>query len=306
MAKYIFKRIIISIFTLWVMYTIVFFIMHALPGGPMLGEHQLPPQIQQARIAKYGLDKPLPDQYLLYTANLLHGDLGMSITQQTMSVNEIISTYFPVSASIGFLSIVVSLLLGLLLGVGAAIKRNSLFDRVTMIIVTLGIAVPSFVLATVGLVVFSLKLNWLPGSGLDTPLNYIMPVFALSMFSISTITRLTRSSMLDVLHQDYIRTAKAKGLKQGIVLFKHALRNAILPVITYMAPLAAGVITGSFVIESIFSIPGLGAYFVTSISVKDYPVVLGVTLFYGALIIAFNFLADIAYVFVDPRIKLSS
>jgi oligopeptide transport system permease protein len=279
--------------------------MHFVPGNPFIGDKKLPAETLANLNAKYGLDKPLIVQYGNYAKNLLHGDLGESISLTGQSVNEIILRKFPFSMKLGLFSCAFAIFLGTFLGVISALKRNSASDRLIMLFVTIGTSVPSFVVATVSMIIFGVQLEWLPTiSQLDTLSSFILPGFALSFFPLSFITRIMRSSMLDVINQDYMRTARAKGLSERVVIFKHGLRNGILPVVTYTGPMIASVLTGSFVIESIFSVPGLGSSFVTSITARDYPTVMGVTIFFGAILIFMNFIVDIIYRFVDPRIKI--
>lgn len=304
MITYIVKRLAASIVTLWVVVTVTFFLIHALPGGPFDGEKALPPQVKANLEAKFGLDKPLSTQYTMFLNNLLHGDLGPSVKYEGRTVNDIIGYSFPASAKLGAISVVVSVLVGVYLGVVAALNQGKWQDRLMMLIATLGITVPSFVLATSLIFLFAVKLGWFPAVGFDGPINYVMPVIALSGYSISYVTRLTRSSLLDVVRQDYIRTAKAKGLSRNVVIYKHALRNALIPIVTYIGPLTAGILTGSFVIEKIFAIPGLGREFVTSINNRDYMVIMGLTIFNSALLIMANFLVDLLYAVIDPRVKL--
>jgi len=305
MSKYLIKRLLVSLLTLWIMFTLTFFLMHFVPGNPFVGDKKLPPETLANLNAKYGLDKPLIVQYGNYAINLLHGDLGESISLKGQNVSDIILRKFPFSAKLGLFACAFAILFGTFLGVISALKRNSGADRVIMLFVTIGTSVPSFVVATVSMIIFGVQLQWLPTiSQLDTFSSFILPGFALSFFPLSFITRIMRSSMLDVINQDYIRTARAKGLSERVVIFKHGLRNGILPVVTYTGPMIASVLTGSFVIESIFSVPGLGSSFVTSITAHDYPVVMGVTIFFGAILIFMNFIVDIIYRFVDPRIKI--
>ena len=306
MLKYVLKRLLVSLLTLWIMFTLTFFLMHLTPGSPFLGDNKITPEIFANLEAKYGLDKPIFVQYEKYAQNILKGDFGESIKLSGQNVAEIISRKFPYSLKLGIFASAIAIVTGTILGTISALKKNTGADRAIMLVVTIGIAVPSFVVATVSMVLFGVKLRLFPTvSNLDTLSSYILPGFALSFFPLSFITRLMRSSMLDVINQDYIRTARAKGLSERIVIFKHGLRNGILPVVTYAGPMVAGVLTGSFVIESIFSIPGLGSSFVTSITAKDYPTVMGVTIFLGALLIFMNFLVDILYRFVDPRINIT-
>jgi oligopeptide transport system permease protein len=253
---------------------------------------------------KFGLDKPLGEQYVNYMVNAAHGDFGLSLKQRGRNVSEIISSKFPVSARLGGISILVALFVGIPLGCVAAVKRGTWVDNAIVVIATGGIAVPSFVICTVGMYIFGVNLRWLPTFGLSSPIHYILPVFALAFYPIAYITRLMRASMLDVIGQDYIRTAKAKGVPQVVSLFKHALRNAILLVVAYVGPLLAYTLTGSFIIEKIFVIPGLGGQFVSSITNRDYTVIMGTTIFLATLVIIMNTVVDIIYKIIDPRIKL--
>ncbi|MHB8064598.1 MAG: ABC transporter permease [Ruminiclostridium sp.] len=305
MARYITKRLLVSLLTLWIMFTLTFVLMHFVPGSPFIGDKKLTPEILHNLEVRHGLDKPLIVQYGLYAKNMLHGDFGESITLVGQEVKDIIIRKFPYSLRLGLFASALAIILGTFLGVTSALKRNSGADRFIMLIVTIGIAVPSFVVATVSMIIFGVQLRWLPTiSSLNNLTSYILPGFALSFFPLSFITRLMRSSMLDVINQDYIRTARAKGLSERVVIFKHGLRNGILPIVTYAGPMLAGILTGSFVIESIFSIPGLGSSFVTSITARDYPTVMGVTIFFGAFLIFMNFVVDILYRFIDPRINI--
>lgn len=304
MVKYIAKRIGLAIVTIWAVATITFFLMNLVPGGPFLSEKAISPQATAALEAKYGLDKPLFQQYLTYITDALHGDFGDSLKQRGRTVMDIIKMKFPVSARVGGVSVLVSLILGVPLGCIAALKRGKFADSLISVVATCGIAVPSFVICTLLLYFFGVKLQVLPTMGLTTAKHYVMPVMALAFYPTAYIMRLMRSSMLDVLGQDYMRTAKAKGLAGGKILFKHALRNAILPVITYVGPLLAYTVTGSFVVEKIFTIPGLGGEFIAAINGRDYTLIMGTTIFLATLIIIMNVVVDIVYKLVDPRIKL--
>ena len=304
MLKYIAKRIGLAIVTIWAVATITFFLMNMVPGGPFLSEKAISPQATAALEAKYGLDKPLFQQYLTYIGDALHGDLGDSLKQRGRTVMDIISTKFPVSARVGGISVLVALTLGIPLGCIAALKRGKFLDSLISVVATCGIAVPSFVICTVLLYFFGVKLGVLPTLGIGTWKHYIMPVMALSFYPTAYIMRLMRSSMLDVLGQDYMRTAKAKGVSGFVSLFKHALRNAILPVVTYVGPMLAYTVTGSFVVEKIFTIPGLGGEFIGAINGRDYTLIMGTTIFLATLIIVMNVVVDIVYKIVDPRIKL--
>ncbi|MEZ3470149.1 MAG: ABC transporter permease [Schaedlerella sp.] len=304
MLKYIAKRIGLAIVTIWAVATITFFLMNMVPGGPFLSEKAISPQATAALEAKYGLDKPLFQQYLTYIGDALHGDLGDSLKQRGRTVADIILTKFPVSARVGGISVLVALTLGIPLGCIAALKRGKFTDSLISVVATCGIAVPSFVICTVLLYFFGVKLGVLPTLGIGTWKHYIMPVMALSFYPTAYIMRLMRSSMLDVLGQDYMRTAKAKGVSGFVSLFKHALRNAILPVVTYVGPMLAYTVTGSFVVEKIFTIPGLGGEFIRAINGRDYTLIMGTTIFLATLIIVMNVVVDIVYKLVDPRIKL--
>ena len=304
MLKYILKRILLAIVTIWAVATLTFFLMNMVPGGPFLSEKAISPQATAALEAKYGLDKPLWQQYLTYMAGASHGDFGDSLKQRGRTVMDIITMKFPVSARVGGVSVLVALLLGVPLGCIAALKRGKFLDNLISVVSTCGIAVPSFVICTLLLYFFGVKLQVLPTMGLTSWKHYVMPVMALAFYPTAYIMRLMRSSMLDVLGQDYMRTAKAKGLAGGKILFKHALRNAILPVITYVGPLLAYTVTGSFVVEKIFTIPGLGGEFISAINGRDYTLIMGTTIFLATLIILMNVVVDIVYKIVDPRIKL--
>lgn len=274
------------------------------PGGPFQGERAISAEATQALEAKYGLDKPLMTRYKNYIVSALHGDFGESTKQRGFMVSQIISTKFPVSARLGGMAACMAIIIGIPLGCVAALNRGKAWDKIIIFFATLGIAVPSFILSLYLMYFFGVKIPIFPTVGLNTPLSYVLPVAALTMYPASYITRLMRSSMLDVLGQDYMRTARAKGLPQSVRLFKHALRNAVLPVVTYLGPMIAGILTGSFVVENIFTIPGLGKEFVSAINTRDYPMIMGTTLFLSTLIIVLNFIVDIAYKLIDPRIEL--
>ncbi|MBR2673856.1 MAG: ABC transporter permease [Mogibacterium sp.] len=304
MGKYLLKRVILAAVTIWAVATITFVLMNMVPGGPFLSEKAISPAATAALEAKYGLDKPFGERYLTYLKDALHGDFGLSLKQRGRTVSGIIAAKFPVSAKVGGIAVLVSLLLGIPLGVIAAYKRGTTIDSVFSVVATLGIAVPSFVVCTVLMYFLGVKLGILPTLGLTSWKNYIMPVFALSAYPTSYIMRLMRSSMLDVLGQDYMRTAKAKGLSQKVSLFKHALRNAILPVITYLGPMVAYTLMGSFIVEKIFTIPGLGGEFIKAINGRDYTMIMGTTIFLGTFMVFMLLIVDIVYTIVDPRIKL--
>lgn len=303
MLKYLTKKVIISLITLWIVASATFLLMFLVPGGPFLAEKAPSEATIAALNEKYGLDQPKLVQYKNYFVKILSGDMGPSMKQRGREVGDIISSGFKVSARIGGLSILLAVLVGIPLGSIAALKRGKWQDNSILLISTTGIAVPSFVAATVLMMLLSVKLNLLPTYGLTSWKHYIMPIMSLAFYPTSYITRLMRSSMLEVLGQDYIRTAKAKGLSMFSILFKHALRNAVLPVVTYLGPLLAYTLTGSFIVEKIFTVPGLGNYFISSILNRDYTMIMGTTIFLAALIIAMNFIVDVVYKFIDPRIK---
>ena len=304
MGKYLIKRLLLAIVTIWAVATITFVLMNMVPGGPFLSEKAISPAATRALEAKYGLDKPFIERYGTYLKDALHGDFGLSLKQRGRTVTQIITTKFPVSAKVGAVSVIVSLLLGVPLGVLTAYKRGTAVDSFFSVLATLGIAVPSFVICTVLMYFFGVKLGWLPTQGLTTWKHYLMPVFALAAYPTSYIMRLMRSSMLDVLGQDYMRTARAKGLSQKVTLFKHALRNAILPVITYLGPMIAYTLVGSFIVEKIFTIPGLGGEFIKAINGRDYTMIMGTTIFLATFMVIMLLVVDILYTIVDPRIKL--
>ena len=304
MPKYILKRAIMSLITAFLVATLTFFVMNMVPGGPFLSEKAVTPQAQAAMEAKYGLDKPLFQQYTTYMTGILKGDFGLSIKKRGRTVSQIIGTKFPVSAKVGGLALILAVCTGIPLGAVAAFNRGKFIDNLLVVLSTAGIAIPSFLSSTILIFIFTTKLKWLPSLGLKDAQSYIMPVVALALYPTFYMARLMRSSMLDVMGQDYMRTAKAKGVTTFKAIFKHALRNAILPVITYLGPLLAALMTGSFIIEKIFNIPGLGSEFVSSITSRDYPMIMGTTIFLAVFIIIMNLFLDIAYAIVDPRIKL--
>ncbi|MDR3240348.1 MAG: ABC transporter permease [Clostridiales bacterium] len=302
MLKYVSIRVISAVVTLFIVITATFFLMFLVPGGPFLSE-RVNQQTIDLMNRKYGLDKPLYVQYGNYLKNMLKGDLGVSYKRRGYTITEIILEKFPVSARMGGLAILTALIISVPLGILAAYKRNTPVDRVIMIISTFGMSLPSFIISVTLLYILGMWLKVLPTIGLQTPQNYIMPVIALALNPTCYIIRLMRSSMLDIQGQDYLKTARAKGLPEILVLFKHALKNAVIPVITYLGPMTTAVLTGSFVIEKIFSIPGLGKYFIDSISGRDYPMIMGTTIFFAAILIAANLIVDILYSVMDPRIQ---
>lgn len=304
MGRYIVRRLFDTVAGLFIIATVVFFLMHAIPGGPFSSEKSLPPDILKNLNARYHLDDPLWRQYVDYMRNLLKGDLGPSFKYQDRSVNDLIREGFPVSATLGAAAVLIAVVSGCLAGMAAALRHNRWPDYLAVILATLGFSVPNFILASLLMFLFALKLGWFPPAMWGTPQQIVLPALALAAAPAAFITGLMRAGMLEVLRQDYIQTARAKGLPERLVVYRHGLRNAVLPVVTYLGPLIAGVFTGSFVIERIFAIPGLGEHFVTSIANRDYTVILGVTLFYSAFLMLMNLLVDILYVIIDPRIKL--
>ncbi len=301
MGKYIVKRILLAVVTVFIICAITFFAMHAVPGGPFNREKALSPATIAALNERYGLDKPLIEQFFLYMKGILHGDFGVSL-KNGREISAIIGESFPVSSKLGISAMIVALLCGTVLGSTAALMRNKLPDRIIVFFSTLFTAVPSFVLATMLLLVFCIKLGW-ASVWSTTSQNYVLPVIALSAYPMAYITRLSKTSMLDALSQDYIRTAKAKGVSRFKMIFKHALRNSLIPVITYAGPQIAYIITGSMVIETIFTIGGLGSKFVNGITNRDYTLIMATTIFLASLMVIANVICDLLYKAVDPRIK---
>lgn len=304
LTKYIVKRIALGLLSIFVVATLTFFLMNLVPGGPFVAEKSISKAAQKALETKYGLDKPLFERYITYITDFVQGDMGLSLRQRGKTVSDIIFSKFPVSAGLAGIAVAVALLVGIPLGCLSAYNRGKFADNFIIVLMTCGIAIPSFITSVILLYTFGSQLKLLPTIGLRTAASYIMPVTALAVYPTAYITRLMRSSLLDVMGQDYIRTAKAKGLSNFKILFKHALRNAILPVITYVGPMLANLMTGSFVVEKIFTIPGLGGEFVSAISKRDYTMIMGTTIVLATLIITANVIVDILYKIIDPRIKL--
>ena len=304
MLKYVLKRVLIGFITLFVLGSATFFLMKAVPGSPVNGERYRTEEAQRLAIIRYGLDKPVFEQYTAYLGRLAHGDLGESYIKEGVYVDQTIAMTFPVTARLGGITFVFALLVGITLGTTAALSSKKWVNNLCMFIATIGVSVPSFLLGMFLIIIFGVELRLLPVVGLRTPANYVLPVIALSLYPISMIARLTRSSMLEVMKQDYIILARSKGTPYKKVVIKHALKNAMLPVVTYAGPAFAFMLTGSFIVETLFSIPGTGREFVSNISNRDYQMIMGLTLFLGALIITFNILTDIISAIVDPRIKL--
>lgn len=301
---YIAKRLLLAILTVWVVITVTFFVMHAVPGGPFLAEKAISEQAQAALEAKYGLDKPLFEQYVTYLKDIVtEFDFGPSVKQRGRDVIDIITDGLKTSVKLGLVAAFSALIVGVILGSVAALRRNKFIDRVIMVFVTAFISMPSFIMGTILLLVFAVNLQWLPANG-ETAKGLILPIITLALYPTAHITRLTRSSMLDVLGQDYIRTAKAKGVSSVKIIFGHALKNSLIPVITYFGPMLAYIVTGSLVVEKIFAVPGVGRSFVNSITSRDYPLIMGTTIILATLIVVMNLVGDILYKVVDPRITL--
>lgn len=316
MLKFIFKRIFTGLITLFLVITITFFLLHKLPGDPFESEKAIPPQVKANLMVKYGMDKPIGIQYVNYLKNVAKGDLGISMKEKGRTVNSVIKTSFPVSADLGIRAVIFGLIFGIPLGIIAALNRGKKLDYSSMIIAVIGISVPSFVIAgilqlyavDVHKAILINKLHLPLGkillTGWDMPSKKILPVIALGFFSVAEVARLMRSKMIEIMDQDYIKLAIAKGVKPINIILKHALRNAMLPIITVISPSIAAILTGSFVIETMFSIGGLGKYYIGSIVDRDYTMVLGVTVFYSAFLILMMIVMDILYALVDPKIKL--
>ncbi len=301
MLKYSLKRVLLAIVTVFIISAITFFAMNAIPGGPFAKEKAPEARIQAVLEERFNLDKPVSEQFFLYLGNLLRGDFGVSLKTGREIANTI-STSFSISARLGGTAVLVALIVGLVLGSSAALMRGKWPDRVIIFFTTLFVAVPSFILATLLLLIFSFALGWFKVWSITDP-NYTLPVISLALYPLAYITRLTKSSMLDVLGQDYIRTARAKGVKEWLVIFKHALRNALIPVVTYVGPLTAYILTGSLVVETVFNIGGLGTHFVTGINNRDYPMIMGTTIFLATLMVVMTLLSDLLYKAIDPKIS---
>lgn len=301
MVRYVIKRILLAVVAVFIICAITFFAMHAIPGGPFNKEKALSPATIEALNERYNLDKPLVTQFFLYLKNLLQGDFGVSL-KNGRDIAEIIGESFPISCKVGLMAIALALVVGTVLGSIAALTRNQLPDRIIIFFSTLLTAVPAFILATLLLLVFCIKLQWLPVFSVDNQ-NYLLPVISLAAYPMAYITRLSKSSMLDALSQDYVRTARAKGVKPVMVIFKHALRNSLIPVVTYAGPQIAYIITGSMVVETVFTIGGLGGKFVSGITNQDYTLIMATTIFLATLMVVANLICDLVYKLVDPRIN---
>ena len=301
---YILKRILLAILTVWVVITVTFFVMRIVPGGPFVGEKAISPAAQAALEAKYGLDKPLMSQYFTYLSDIITKlDFGPSLKQRGREVIDVISDGMKTSVKLGLVAAFSALVSGLVLGAVAALRRNKFVDKVIMVITTAFVSMPSFIMGSLLLVLFAIKLSLLPANG-STSAGLILPIVTLALYPMAYITRLTRSSMLDVLGQDYIRTARAKGVSGPRIIFGHALKNSLIPVITYFGPMLAYIVTGSLVVEQIFAVSGIGRAFINSIVNRDYPLIMGTTIILAALIVILNLVSDILYTVVDPRITL--
>ncbi len=301
---YILKRLLLAVLTVWVVITITFFVMRAVPGGPFLGEKAVSEAAMQALEAKYGMDKPLMEQYFTYLKDIITKfDFGPSLKQRGRDVIDVIKDGMKTSAKLGVVAAVCALAAGIVLGSVAALRRNKVIDKIIMVITTAFVSMPSFIMGSLLLIVFAVKLGVLPANGAQEG-GLVLPIITLALYPTAYITRLTRSSMLDVLGQDYIRTAKAKGVSSMKIIFGHALKNSLIPVITYFGPMLAYIVTGSLVVEKIFAVPGIGRAFVSSITDRDYPMIMGTTIVLATLIVIMNLVSDILYKVVDPRINL--
>lgn len=302
MLKYILKKLVAAVITIFLLATLTFFLMKAIPGDPFQSD-KIPIQVQQMQRSYYGLDKPVMEQYAIYMKNLLHGDLGTSLVKKGKTISSIIGETFPISATLGMVSFVFAEAIGILFGILCARYRGKFPDYVLMIVAIGGIAMPSMIIGPLSRYVFGAQLRWLPPTGWGGISHIIMPAFVLGLSTIASETRNMRASMLGVLTKDYIKTAEAKGLSPKSVVIRHEIRNAMIPIVTNMGVKIADILIGSFVVESIFVIPGLGRYFVNSVTSMDYPLIMGVTIFYGSILVVMNMLVDIVYGFIDPRIR---
>lgn len=303
MIRYFAKRLGMMLVAMFLIVLLTFVIMHTIPGGPFTSDRKVSEEVEAALNEKYHLDRPLPEQFFDYLGGVVRGDFGPSYKYTGKTVNDFISNGFPVSARLGCVTIIFVLLAAIPMGILAAVKNGKWQDMAVMALATVGVTIPSFVIASVLIYLFSFKLNLLPSFGLDSWKGYILPIIALGGYSLSYLARLMRSSLLEVMGQDYIRTARAKGLSETKVILKHAMRNALIPVITVLGPTVANLMTGSFVIEKIFAVPGLGVHFVNSVTQRDYTTIMGVTIFYASFLMAMIFIVDVFYCLIDPRIK---
>ena len=304
MLRYAMRRLITSLLTLFLVIVLTFFLMQIVPGGPFLGEN-VNPEVTQKLLEKYGYDQPIMVQVGNYIRGLFQGDMGVSMVVKSGDpVTGVIADHFPVSCKLGLIALALAVFIGIPLGVFAAMKHNSIFDRVFIFMASLFVSVPSFIMTIALMLIFGVWLSILPIAYLSDWTSYIMPVFGMAIYPMFNLARLTRTTMLDVTGQDYIKTARAKGLSTFKIMFKHALRNALIPVVTSMGPMIAGILTGSFVVEKVFAINGIGKYFISSITSRDYPLIMGTTIFFAVLLIACNYVVDLLYGIIDPRIKM--
>lgn len=305
MARYLLGRIVAAIFVIWLVVTMTFFLMHSIPGGPFSTDKVLPPQIMANINERYHLNDPLSKQYIDYMKNIAQFNFGPTFSYQGRTVNDLFRDGLPRTATLGLSATVLALVFGTVMGVVAALRQNKAADYFVTFLATIGVSIPSFVIATLLQYYLGFKVHLFPPIGWGELKYMVMPTIALSAYPVAQITRLTRTSMLDVLNQDYIRTAKSKGLPGYLIVFRHAMRNALIPLLTFFGPFFAYILTGNFVVEYVFNIPGIGKFFVTSINARDYPVIMGTTILFAGLLVTFNLLVDIAYTIVDPRIKLT-
>ena len=306
MFRFIGRRLLVAIPTLFLVVTAAFFMMRAAPGSPFDSDRKLSPEIERNIMARYGMNRPLSEQYVSYLTGVLHGDLGPSLKYKDKTVVEILKENYKPSLRVGGLAILLASIVGVSLGVLAALRQNRIADHGVMTVAILGVCIPTFVTAPMLVLVFASKLGWLPSAGWNDGAwqNIVLPVTVLALPQIAIISRLTRAGMIEVLHSNYVRTARAKGLSEGRIVAKHALRAAILPLVSYLGPACAGLITGSLVVEKIFGLPGLGKFFVISALQRDYTVVMGMVIFYATLILLLNLIADLLYAILDPRVRL--
>lgn len=305
MKKYLFKRIVMALVTIWAVITITFFLMHAVPGNPFRTESKMPKVVYENLLKKYGLDKPLSEQYFIYLSKIVRGDFGDSMKSKVETVNDMIERGFPVSATIALEALIIAICFGPALGAVAALNQNKFPDYLSMVLAIIGISVPSFIMGTIFIQFLARNIDWLPIGGWGEFRHSVLPSLALALMPMAQIARLMRSSMLEVLGQDYIKTAASKGISKVTVVLRHAVRNAILPVVSVLGTIVSNLMVGSFVIEKIFGIPGLGTFFVMSISNRDYPLIMGTTIFYSIILVVMLLIVDFAYMLIDPRIKLT-
>ncbi|MFZ5670565.1 MAG: ABC transporter permease subunit [Pseudomonadota bacterium] len=307
MLRFLSRRLLVAVPTLFLVVTLAFFMMRAAPGSPFVNERQLSPEVEKAIQAQYGMDRPLGEQYLTYLGGVVRGDFGPSMKYRNKSVLDILRENYRVSLTLGGLAILLASLIGVSLGVVAALRQNRTVDHLTMAVAVLGVCIPTFVTAPLLVLAFASRLGWLPTAGWNNGAlpNLVLPVVVLALPQIAIISRLTRAGMIEVLRSNYIRTARAKGLPESLIVRRHALRAAILPLVSYLGPACAGLLTGSLVVEKIFNLPGLGKFFVVSALQRDYTVVMGMVIVYAVLILVLNLVADLLYAALDPRVRLA-